>query len=77
LVGRLDSASAAAPGCTVTAERWTEADCTLERTVDCVDTANGLQTHVQAVSHQTTDDGSRIEGILTLTGKDLSGSPCA
>jgi hypothetical protein len=38
-----------------------------------VDTANGLQIHYQGVSHQTTDNGSRIEGILTLTEKDLSG----
>jgi hypothetical protein len=60
------------PRCTITSERWSEGDCKLERTIECVFEGDGLRTTGVGVTDQVMQDGSHLEGLMTQTAYDLA-----
>jgi hypothetical protein len=61
-------------GCVVESETWSENDCKLEREVTC--TSEG-SSRLVAVTRQTTEDGSRIEGVYSIWVSLSDGSYCS
>jgi hypothetical protein len=75
-LGQLDASAAVAPACTLDApDRWTEADCKLERAYTCAEEGIGpgwYSTGV-GVTEQQDSAGDTIAGLFTLTVYDASG----
>jgi hypothetical protein len=68
------ASTGAGPACTIEAERWSENDCKLERTVAC--TSPDFVTTGTGVSRQQTEDGSMIGGTFTVSVRLRDGSTC-
>jgi hypothetical protein len=74
-----DPAAGAGNGCTINSETFSEGGCKLERTVSCVSEVRdetqwgGVATVTNdstAVTYQRTQDGSRLEGTITMSLSD-------
>ena len=65
--------SAVPADCILDSENWTDSNCTLERTVTCTDTTTTDVTRTIAVTRQQNEDGSRIEGGMSMQTTTASG----
>lgn len=70
-LGVLDASDAPASGCTITEEVWSADKCDLTRTIVCDDVGNQTTSYGTGFTTQTTDDGSRLSGTLTMDVRDL------
>lgn len=63
--------SEASAGCTTDYSRYSENNCKQESSVTCVDSVNELVSSSVGVFEQTEDDGSKYEGSITMTFRDI------
>jgi hypothetical protein len=76
-LGRLDDAEALPDTCALDAEdRWSEAECKLERAFTCEEpgVGEGVTAAYVAVTEQTDEDGGSLTGTLTVTVFEPDGS---
>ena len=71
----VSSVAALDADCREDSTSWSDFDCTFERRVTCTDPVSGNLTITVTTTRQMTEDGSRLEGTMTMENTTGSGQP--